>query len=130
MLVLDASVAFAACVAAGGFEEFGAEPLVAPPLMWSEARSAIHELAWRGQIAREDAEATRRRLERCPVKPRAPRRLGEEAWRVAEEFGWAKTYDAEYVALARVLHCRLVTLDARLRRGTERLGFVVSPTEL
>ncbi len=130
MLVLDASVAFAACVAANGFEEFGVERLVGPPLMWSEARSAIHELAWRGQIAYEDAEVTRVRLERCPVEPRSPKGLGEEAWRIAEELGWAKTYDAEYVALARLLDCRLVTLDARLRRGTDRLRFVVSPSEL
>jgi predicted nucleic acid-binding protein len=54
------------------------------------------------------------------------RRLGE----VAEEFGWAKTYDAEYVALAKADGCRLVTLDSRLRRDTDRLGFVVTPDEL
>jgi hypothetical protein len=47
-----------------------------------------------------------------------------------DELGWAKTYDANYVALARILDCRLVTLDARLRRGTARLGFVIGPTEL
>jgi predicted nucleic acid-binding protein len=49
---------------------------------------------------------------------------------VAEEFGWAKTYDAEYVALAKIEGCRLVTLDGRLRRGADRLGFVVTPAEL
>lgn len=32
----------------------------------------------------------------------------------------------EYVALARFLGRRLVTLDARLRRGADRLGFVVA----
>lgn len=52
------------------------------------------------------------------------------AWEVAEEFGWAKTYDAEYVALAKTESCRLVPLDSRLRRGTDRLGFVVTPAEL
>lgn len=51
-------------------------------------------------------------------------------WAIADELGWGRTYDAEYVALARILHCRLVTLDARLRRGADRLGFVVTPTEL
>ncbi|MGH9115142.1 MAG: hypothetical protein ACRDWW_04860 [Acidimicrobiales bacterium] len=56
--------------------------------------------------------------------------MAGEAWRLAEELGWAKTYGAEYVALARLLRCRLVTLDRRLRRGTERLGFVVGPGEL
>jgi predicted nucleic acid-binding protein len=130
MLVLDASVAIAACAAADGFDEFGDEALVAPPLMWSEARSAIHELTWRGEITPDDAEPTRARLERCPVGRRSPRRLGDAAWRVADELGWAKTYDAEYVALARLLDCRLITLDARLLRGTERLGIVISPGEL
>jgi len=53
-----------------------------------------------------------------------------EAWRIADELGWAKTYDAEFVALAALLDCQLVTLDLRLRRGAAGLGFVVTPTEL
>lgn len=52
------------------------------------------------------------------------------AWRIADDFGWAKTYDAEYVALAKLSECLLVTLDARLRRGADRLGFVKTPEEL
>lgn len=52
------------------------------------------------------------------------------AWSLADEMGWAKTYDAEYVALARLLGCRWVTLDSKLRTTTARLGFAVSPTEL
>jgi predicted nucleic acid-binding protein len=130
MLVLDASVGLRACGVEVGFGAFGGEELVAPPLMWSEARSALHELTWRGVVSAEDAAATRSRLERSPVARRSPARLGEEAWRVADELGWAKTYDAEYVALARLLQCRLVTLDLRLRRGAGRLGFVVAPHEL
>ncbi len=130
MLAIDASVAVAACYAASGFEEFGAEQLIAPALMWSEARSALHELLWRSEISADDAHAARSRLERCPVQPRRHRALGEHAWQIADRFGWAKTYDAEYVALAQLLGCRLVTLDARLRRSAEGLGFVISPSEL
>jgi len=130
MLVLDASVAAAASLATDGFAEFASEQLVSLPLMWSEARSSLHELAWRQVIAGDEAEEARSRLESCPVDQRSHPELGDEAWRVAEQFGWAKTYDAEYVALARLLDCRLVTLDARLRRATERLGFVVGPHEL
>jgi predicted nucleic acid-binding protein len=129
-LVLDASVAVAATVASSGFARLGDEDLVAPPLMWSEARSTLRLQAWHGVLSTDEAEVMRERLESAPVASRSPKRLGDQAWAVAEEMGWARTYDAEYVALARLLRCRLVTLDARLRRGGDRLGIVVSPTEL
>jgi hypothetical protein len=50
------------------------------------------------------------------------KRKADRGWKLAEEFGWAKTYDAEYVALAKLNNCRLVTVDGRLRRGANRLG--------
>ncbi|MGH9112986.1 MAG: type II toxin-antitoxin system VapC family toxin [Acidimicrobiales bacterium] len=130
MLVVDATVALSASGTDDGFSELGDDDLVAPPLMWSEARSVLHELTWRREVQPEDAEATRARLEDSPVARRNPKRLGAEAWRIAEQLGWAKTYDAEYVALARLLRCRVVTLDARLRRGADRLDIVVAPHEL
>jgi predicted nucleic acid-binding protein len=130
MLVVDASLVVEWSVASGELDHLLADELCAPPLMWSEASSALHERAWRGDL---DVEATRRarsRLQAAPIRPDTHPRLAEEAWRIADELGWAKTYDAEYVALASLLHCRLVTVDARLRRGAERLGFVLGPTEL
>ncbi|MGH8328226.1 MAG: hypothetical protein ACRET2_15855 [Steroidobacteraceae bacterium] len=52
---------------------------------------------------------------------------------VAPPLMWSEffslTHEA-HVALAQILDCRLVTLDGRLRRGAERLGFVVTPAEL
>lgn len=130
MLVIDANVAAAACGGEGdGFEALGDE-LVSVPLMWSEARASLHLKLHKGEVGRKDAEIIRSRLESCPVDRMDPPQLGAEAWRIAEELGWGRTYDAEYVALAKLLDCRLVTLDARLRRGTERLGFVVTPAEL
>ena len=98
--------------------------------MWSEARSALHERAWRNELGVNEAQRARTRLEEVEVKVRKHPGLAEEAWRIADELGWAKTYDAEYVALASLLGCRLVTVDGRLRRGADRLGFVVGPTEL
>jgi predicted nucleic acid-binding protein len=129
-LVLDANVAIPACRIDGGFRRFGREQLIAPPLMWSEARSTLHEAMWRGALPAEQARAALERLEAAPIEVGVDPRLGAEAWRIATDFGWAKTYDAEYLALASLLGCRFVTLDARLRRGADRLGFVVSPTEL
>ncbi len=64
------------------------------------------------------------------TEPRHPDDLIDEARRIAKAFGWAKTYDAEYLALAKILGCRLVTLDGPLWRRTNQLGFVVTPEEL
>ena len=129
MLVIDASVALPASGSPDGFEFF-AEDLVAPPLLWSEVRSALHEAAWRRDVSREQAIRSLQAFERSGIRKRTHRRLGETAWRIADELGWAKTYDAEYLALADLLGCRFVTLDARLRRGGDRLGYVISPHEI
>lgn len=130
MLVLDASVVLRAVQFRRAFAVFGGEQLFAPPHMWSEVRSALHEAVWRGEVSSEQGGVARQALEEAPIRMRTHRRLGEEAWRIADEFGWAKTYDAEYLALAVLLGCRLVTMDGRLRRGADRLGFVVTPNEL
>jgi predicted nucleic acid-binding protein len=130
VLVIDANVAIAACGGEGnGFAALG-EELASVPLMWSEARASLHLKLAKGGISREDAKVLFERLESCPVMRMDPPALGAEAWQIAEEFGWGRTYDAEYVALAKLLNCRLVTLDTRLRRGAERLGFVLTPAEL
>jgi predicted nucleic acid-binding protein len=130
MLVIDANVAVRACGRADGFAELSGEPLAAPPLMWSEARATLRLKHWTGEITTETANTVLGRLADAPVEKRDPARLGSEAWNIAVEFGLGRTYDAEYVALAKILGCRLVTIDGRLRRGADRLGFVVTPEEL
>lgn len=129
MLVVDANVAIAACARPSGFEELGDE-LAAPPLLWSEARSTLHLQATKGEVDVDRAELLHKRLNAAPIKRLDPPSLGEETWRIADELGWGRTYDAEYVALARLSKCRLVTLDGRLRRGADRLGIVITPGEL
>ena len=129
MLVIDASVALPAIASPGGFEIFR-EDLAAPPLLWSEVRSVLHEAVWRRDVSQEQAVHSLEAFARSGVRERRHRRLEETAWRIANELGYAKTYDAEYLALAELLGCRFVTLDRRLRRGADRLGFVVSPSEI
>jgi len=130
MLVVDASVVVNACLAKDGFAPFREQSLVAPPLMWSEAVSTLREHAWRGDISADQAAASLAALMAAPIRKLAPRHLHREAWRIAEQLGWAKTYDAEYVALARLLSCRLLTRDDRLRRGSARVVESIGPTDL
>jgi len=129
-LVVDATVTIASVGSADGFKALGDEDLVAPALMWSEARSTLHLGLLKGKVGARHARLQHEHLESCPVRRVDDPEIGRTAWKIAEQFGWGRTYDAEYVALAQILGCRLVTLDGALRRGADRLGFVVSPAEI
>src|SRR5438445_10941170 len=119
-----------ACGASQGFADFRGEQLIAPPRMWSEARSGLREAVRRGDIDGARALEVLSNMDRAPVRSRGHRRLGREAWHIADELGWAKTYDAEYLALAQLLKCRFVTTDAKLKAAASRLLNVIGPTDL
>lgn len=128
MLVVDPTVVLAACAAEGdGFAVFADPDLVAPPLMWSEARSVLHEMARRGELSAAEARRMRRAVDRAPVAEQPHPDLGAETWDVADRLGLTRTYAAEYVALARLLGCPLLTLDAELATRARRLAQVTAP---
>jgi predicted nucleic acid-binding protein len=129
-LAIDANVALEASIAPGGFLALAGQTLVAPALLWSEAHSVLHHHQWRGALTPQQAQIARTALAGAPIARVEDPHIHQEAWRLADELGWARTYDAEYVALAHILGCRLLTVDMKLWRGTKHLGFVVTPEEL
>lgn len=135
MLVLDASLAVELSldrIGDSASDTLGDEQFVAPPLLWSEVPSVLSEMAFRGDISRELAERALNRFldDEINISECRPEGLTMMAWQLAAELGKAKTYDAEYLAAARLLGTRVVTLDMRLKRNAAHLGLVVTPTEL
>jgi predicted nucleic acid-binding protein len=130
MLAVDASAAYAYALSRDGYGRLREHGPVAPALMWSEALSALHETQWRGE---EDADIVLAAIERllaAPIERIASRELYAEARRVSGMLGWAKTYNAEYLALARLYDCCLLSLDIKLRRGARGMVTVIGPEEL
>lgn len=100
-------------------EVSGEHELFAPTLLRSQTLSALHEAVHRGEIPADVARDRIRRIGRMPIRLLGDAVLRRRAWEVADQLGWASTYDAEYVALTQLQADAFVTLDAELARKVE-----------
>jgi predicted nucleic acid-binding protein len=121
LVVVDANVVVQMLLAGGDPGPLGGHDLASPPLVRSEALSSLSELTYRGDVPSDAGRVAAGRLGELTLRLERPAGLDVRAWDIARTLGWAKTYDAEYVALAQILDAPLVTLDQRLRRGAGHL---------
>jgi predicted nucleic acid-binding protein len=120
VLVVDASAAVHLALRLG-LERLESHDAVSSSLLWSETTSALRQLAWRGDIEESHAEDALEALGQAPIAIHPTESVAADAYRLARRLGWARTYDAEYLALAERLGCALLTVDARLAKTAERV---------
>lgn len=93
--------------------------LLAPTLLRSQTLSALHEAVHDGELAANLARERFERVSAMPIRLLGDAVLRRRAWEIAEQLGWAETYDAEYLALTLLQADAFVTLDAELARQAE-----------
>jgi predicted nucleic acid-binding protein len=102
--------------------------LLAPTLLRSQTLSALHEAVQRGELSVDVGRDRLAYIGRMRIRLLGDAVLRKVAWEVADELGWASTYDAEYIALTKLQADALVTLDRKLARSAEGL-VAIAPIE-
>ena len=95
--------------------------LLAPTVLRSQTLSALHEAVHGGELAREVALERIARVNAIKIRLLGDAVLRRNAWQIADQLGWAETYDAEYLALTRLQADAFVTLDEDLARRAEEI---------
>jgi predicted nucleic acid-binding protein len=113
-------------LAGEGIEVPAEHELLAPTLLRSQTLSRLHEAVHGGEISADVALDRLNHIWAMPIRLLGDAVLRRKAWALAEQLGWAETYDAEYVALTQLQADALVTLDAELVRRVE--GIVPTAT--
>jgi predicted nucleic acid-binding protein len=98
--------------------------LLAPTLLRSQTLSALHEAVARDELSADAGLDLHKKISRMSIRLLGDGVLRRRAWQVADQLGWDKTYNAEYVALTQLQADAFVTLDEDLARSVE--GIVVT----
>jgi len=115
--VVDAGVVLR--LASACFEIPDQHELLAPTLLRSQTLSVLHEAVQRGELPAGVARDRLACIGRIKIRLLGDAVLRRRAWEVADQLGWASTYDAEYVALTLLQADAFVTLDVELARSVE-----------
>jgi predicted nucleic acid-binding protein len=115
--VVDASAVLQ--MASAEIEVLPQHKLLAPTLLRSHTLSALHEAVQRNEISADLARLHLARIGRMPIRLLGDAVLRRRAWELADQLGWASTYNAEYVALTQLQADAFITLDSELARSVK-----------
>jgi predicted nucleic acid-binding protein len=113
---------------AEGVEVSPEHQLVAPNIIRSQALSLLLAGVRQGDITEAVALQRHERFTELKMRLLGDRVSRRTAWRIALDNGWETTFDAEYLAVAKLQADALVTIDAEL--ATKADGVVpLAPVE-
>jgi predicted nucleic acid-binding protein len=90
--------------------------LVAPHRIRSDALTLLLGQVRRGELTDQDARELHTRLTELKIRALGDRVSRWTSFQIAREQGWETTYDAEYLAVAKLQADAFVTVDAELAR--------------
>jgi len=106
-------------LASAGIKVRDTHKLLAPTLLRSQTLSALHEAVQLGELSADVARDRLAHIRRMRIRLLGDAVLQRRAWDLADQLGWASTYNAEYVALTQLQADAFVTLDAKLARSVK-----------
>ena len=95
--------------------------LVAPHAIRSQALTILLGQVRRGELTEQQANALHTRLTELNIRVLGDRVSRATSFKLANEQGWETTFDAEYVAVARLQADALVTVDPEMAQKAEGL---------
>jgi predicted nucleic acid-binding protein len=113
---------------ADGVQVSTGHQLVAPNTIRSQALSLLLGAVRQGNLSETVALQHHERLTEVKMRLLGDRVSRRTAWKIALEQGWQTTYEAEYVAVARLQADALVTVDSAMATKAENL-VPVAPLE-
>ncbi len=101
--------------------------IVAPPLLFAEVTSVLRRHVYRQAITHAEAVIALRNLFSLPVRPVDEPSVYLRALEMAQRLGHARAYDVQYIAVAQMEDCPVLTLDRGLYEGARTLGVAALP---
>ena len=108
-------------IAAGEINVAPEHQLLAPTLVRSQALTALYDGYRRGKISADEGLERVTRINSLKVRFLGDKVLQRTAWRIADQFEWETTDDAEFVALTQLQADVFVTSDRKLARAVSGL---------